>query len=88
MSSPTKQVSARRLPPLANSNPGKLLVRRSPKTATDVEEREALRSNVGASSSNTIRSSTQDVNKGILITVGTQIAEKSFVSIIICFAAC
>jgi hypothetical protein len=67
MSSPTKQVSARRLPPIANPNPGRLLVRRSPKTTTDVEEREALMSNIGASGSNTIRPSSQDVDKGMFI---------------------
>lgn len=51
MSSPTKQISGRRLPPLANqilngrriSSPGKA------KKASDVEEREALLSNAACS---------------------------------------
>jgi hypothetical protein len=83
MSSPTKQVSARRLPPLANPNPGKLL-RRSPKTATDVEEREALMSNVGTSSSNVHRPSSRDNKRRFITSVDMGIPGKSFFSITEC----
>ena len=65
MSSPTKQVSARRLPPLPNQNPGGKLIIRSPKTVTDVEEREAL---FGISSSSSPRTSSSHDNKRKLIT--------------------
>lgn len=68
MSSPTKQVSARRFPPLPNQNPGGKLIIRSPKTVTDVEEREALLLNVGISSSSSPRTSSSHDNKRKLIT--------------------
>ncbi|CAB3998313.1 cAMP and cAMP-inhibited cGMP 3, 5 -cyclic phosphodiesterase 10A-like [Paramuricea clavata] len=69
MSSPTKQVSARRLPPLPSQNPGGKVILRSPKTTTDVEEREALLSNVDVSSSNAPRTSSQDNKQQKMIEV-------------------
>lgn len=63
MSSPTKQVSARRLPPLPNQNPGGKLIIRSPKTITDVEERETLLSNLGISSLSSPRTSSSHDTK-------------------------
>ena len=65
MSSPTKQVSGRRLPPLPNHNPGGRLIIRSPKTTTEVEEREALMSNVEIS--NTSGTSSQDIKSTFII---------------------
>ena len=78
MSSPTKQVSARRLPPLPSQNPGGKVILRSPKTTTDVEEREALLSNVDVSSSNGFRTSSQDNKRTLITEIGVGMTGKSF----------